>query len=149
MTTPTPSTMVQLEIKNAIFSAKLDAETEMTQFADHVDNAALTTTSTATNFAAISGNDQNRVATPTETVVLNIGQSLVEGSLWLFLRENHGKSGQIEFFPQGGTTPKVSANVTFQAPGTLGGTRGPGVSGATVLVNGMAAITPVPAPVGG
>jgi hypothetical protein len=134
--------MVQLEIKNAIFSAQLDGDLEFTEFADHVDNAALTTTSTATNFAAISGNDQNRVAQPTETIVLNIGQSLKAGSLWLFLRENHGKSGKVEFFPAGGLLPKVSADVTFQAPGSLGGVRGPGVSGATILVNGMAEITP-------
>lgn len=140
-----PSTMIQLEIKNALFNAKLDGAAAAVEFADHVDNAALTTTSTPTNFAAISGNDQNRMGQPTESIVLNIGQSLVEGSLWLFLRENHGKTGTVEFFPNGGTAPKVTAEVTFQAPGTLGGVRGPGVSGATLPVNGQAVITPIPA----
>lgn len=138
------STLVQLEIKNAQFAAKLTDSVELTEFGDHVDNAALTTTATVTNFLAISGNDQNRVGTPAETIVLNIGQSLKAGSLWLFLRENHGLQGQVEFMPQGGDVPKVTADVTFQAPGTLGGARGAGVTGAVLLVNGLATITPEP-----
>lgn len=141
------TTLIQLEIKNAKVNAKLDGAVEMVDFGDHIDNVALTTTSTPTNFPAVSGNDQNRIGQPTENVVLNLAQSLVEGSLWMFLRENHGKLGTLEFFPQGGELPKVTASVTFQAPGTLGGARGPGVSGATLPVNGLATITPVPASV--
>ena len=137
------STLVQLEIKNAKVSAKVGTGVgSLLEFGDHVDNIALTTTSTATNFAAVSGNDQNRIAQPTETIVVNVAQSLKAGSFWLFLRDNHGKTGTLEFQPNGGTTPKVAADVTFQAPGTLGGGRGPGVSGAVILVNGMATITP-------
>ena len=136
------STLTQLVIKNAQVNLKLAEGVEMEEFGDHVDNAALTTTATATLFAAVSGNSQNSVSDPVETVVLNLAQSLKAGSLWMFLRTNHGKKGQLEFFPKGGVTPKVTADVTFQAPGTLGGAVGGGVSGATILVHGMATITP-------
>jgi len=136
------TTLVQLEVKNALVKAKVDADVALLEFGDHVDNAALVTTTTSTTFAAVSGNSTSSTPPPTETVVLNLAQSLKSGSLWLFLRTNHGKRGQIEFFPKGGTTPKVAADVTFQAPGTLGGTVGAGTSGATILVHGLATITP-------
>lgn len=136
------TTLVQLEIKNALVKAKLDGDTELEEFGDHVDNAALTTAVTSTLFAAVSGNSTQSSPDPTETVVLNLAQSLKTGSLWLFLRNNHGKKGQIEFFPKGGATPKVTADVTFQAPGVLGGGVGAGTSGAVVLVHGLADITP-------
>ena len=136
------STLTQLVIKNAQVNMKLDADVELEEFGDHVDNAALTTTSAVTLFKAVSGNGQAAVGDPDETIVLNLAQSLKAGSLWLFLRTNHGKKGQVEIFPKGGTTPKIAAEVTFQAPGTLGGAAGPGVTGATILVHGLAVITP-------
>lgn len=140
------STMVQLEIKNATFSAAIGEDADpltLTEFADHIDNAALTTTSTPAKFAAISGNDQNSIGKPAETIVLNIGQDLTAGSLWMFLRTNHGKKGTVKFGPQGGAgTGECLANVTFAAPATLGGAVGGGVSAATLQVNGQATITP-------
>lgn len=140
----TPSTLVQLEIKNALVKAKVGAGVAV-EFGDHVDSIALTTTSATSTFKAVSGKNQSKVQDPEETLVLNLGQSLKADSLWMFLRTNHGKTGTIEFYPAGGTTPKVEADVTFQAPGTLGGVQGAASSGATILVNGLAVITPAAA----
>lgn len=134
------STLVQLEIKNAQVNAKLTDGVEFEEFGDHVDNVALTTTTVATLFNAVSGNTLQRVQPFQETLVLNIGQSVKAGSLWMFLRENHGKTGVVEILPTGGQTDKITADVTFQAPGVLGGIVGAGLSGATLLVNGQAAI---------
>jgi hypothetical protein len=139
-----PSTLVQLEIKNALVKAKLTADATLTEYGDHVDNVALTTTAATSLFKAVSGNSKATLGDPDETIVLNIAQSLKAGSLWLFLRANHGKEGMVEIMPKGGAAPKIAANVTFQAPGTLGGAVGGGVSGATILVHGMATITPEP-----
>lgn len=133
-----------LEIKNASFKAALGAGV-LAEYADAVDNAALNSTATTNTWAPISGLNQQTASPLTEQVVLNLGQDLKTGSLWLFLRANHGKAGKIEFFPQGGTTPKVAADVIFQAPSAVGGAAG-GVptAGATLLVNGLATITPTP-----
>ena len=120
------TTLVQLEMKNALVKAKLAADTELQEFGDHADNVALTTAVTSSTFAAVSGNATSSSPDPTETIVLNIAQSLKTGSLWLFLRNNHGKKGQVEICPKGGATPKITADVTFQAPGTLGGAVGAG-----------------------
>lgn len=136
------STLVQLEIKNALVKAKLTADPTLVEYGDHVDNVALTTASTTALFAAVSGNSKATLGDPTETIVLNIAQSLKTGSLWLFLRNNHGKEGTVEIMPKGGTAPKIAATVTFQAPGSLGGAVGGGTSGATILVHGLATITP-------
>lgn len=131
-----------LEIKNASFKAAVGAGT-LTEFADAVESIQLQATSTAKVWEPISGAVQQGAGAAKETVVLNIGQDLTAGSLWLFLRANHGAKGKVEFYPKGGTTPKVAANVTFQAPGTLGGNATANtVSGATLLVDGLATITP-------
>lgn len=136
------STLVQLEIKNALVKAKLTADAALVEYGDHVDNVALTTTAATSLFKAVSGNSKATLGDPDETLVLNIAQSLKAGSLWLFLRNNHGKEGMVEIMPKGGTAPKIAATVTFQAPGTLGGAVGGGTSGATILVHGLATITP-------
>ena len=138
------STLTQLEIKNALVKAKLTADPTLVEYGDHVDNVALNTTSTTALFKAVSGNSKATLGDPDETIVLNIAQSLKAGSLWMFLRASHGKQGTVEISPKGGTAPKITADVTFQAPGTLGGAVGGGVSGATILVHGMATITPEP-----
>lgn len=138
----TASTLTQLEIKNAQVNVKLTADVEFIEAGDHVDNVALNTTSTTALFKAVSGNSKATLGDPDETIVLNLAQSLKAGSLWLFLRTNHGKEGQVEIFPKGGIAPKITADVTFQAPGVLGGAVGGGVSGATILVHGLATITP-------
>lgn len=133
-----------LEIKNASFKAAVGAGA-LVEFADAVESIQLQAAASPITWQPISGAIQQTVAAPTETVVLNIGQDLKTGSLWLFLRTNHGAAGKIEFFPKGGTTPKVTANVVFQAPGTLGGNQtAQTVSGATLLVAGLATITPEP-----
>lgn len=136
------STLTQLTIKNAVVAAKIDGGTALAQYGDHIDNIALNTSATATLFAAVSGNSQQSISDPTETIVINLAQSMKADSFWMFLRTNHGKKGTIEFSPKGGTTPKVVATVTFQAPGVLGGAVGAGTTGATLLVDGMATITP-------
>lgn len=131
-----------LEIKNASFKAAVGAGV-LTEFADAVESVQLQAAASPTKWQPISGAIQQGVGAATETLVLNIGQDLKAGSLWLFLRANHGAKGKVEFFPKGGTLPKVTANVTFQAPGTLGGSQtATTVSGATLLVDGLAVITP-------
>jgi len=133
-----------LEIKNASFKAAVGAGV-LTEFADAVASVQLQASSTPRSWNPISGAIQQNVGAQSESIVLNIGQDLTTGSLWLFLRTNHGAKGKVEFFPKGGTTPKVAANVTFQAPGTLGGTAdAETASGATLLVDGLATITPAP-----
>jgi len=133
-----------LEIKNASFKAAVGAGV-LAEFADAVENAALNSTSTANTWAPINGVNQQTASPLTETIVLNIGQDLKTGSLWLFLRNNHGLAGKVEFYPAGGTTPKVAADVVFQAPSTVGGAAG-GIptATATLLVKGLAVITPAP-----
>ena len=133
-----------LEIKNASFKAALGAGV-LAEYADAVENAALNSASTANTWAPINGVNQQTASPLTETIVLNLGQDLKTGSLWLFLRTNHGLAGKVEFFPAGGTTPKIAADVIFQAPSAVGGSAG-GIptAGATLLVKGMATITPTP-----
>lgn len=129
-----------LEIKNASLKAAVGAAV-LVEYADAIDSAALNSTSSPVKWVPINGAVQQGAGPLSEEIVLNIGQDLTAGSLWLFLRNNHGAKGKVEFYPKGGTAPKVAANVTFQAPGTLGGGVGVGTSGATLLVDGIAAIT--------
>lgn len=138
------STLTQLIMKQASFAASLgqDPEAQLTEFSDHADNVTLATTNTTATFPAISGRNISTVGEPTETLTLNIAQSLKKDSLWMFLRTNHGKTGRIRLLPTAGGTGEVNAEVIFQAPAALGGTQGGGVSAATVLVQGLADITP-------
>lgn len=136
------STLTLLVIKNAQVNARLAGATEYEEFGDHVDNAALNATAATALFKPVSGNSQASMGDPDETVVLNMAQSLKTGSFWLFCRENHGKKGQVEIFPEGGTTPKITADVIFQVPATLGGAVGANTSGVTFPVEGKATITP-------
>jgi hypothetical protein len=133
-----------LEIKNASLKVALGAGT-FTEYADAVDNAALNMASTTNTWAPINGVNQQTASPLTETITLNLGQDLKTGSLWLFLRTNHGAAGKVEFYPQGGTTPKVAADVVFQAPAAVGGGAGtiPATT-ATLLVKGLSVITPAP-----
>ena len=134
--------LAQLIMKNAVLSAGIGTAVPLTEFSDHADNVALATTNTSATFAAISGKNQSSVGEPTETLVMNIAQSLKSGSLWMFLRDNHGKEGRVSLVPSGEGTAKVDATVIFQAPASLGGAQGGGVSAATLLIVGMADITP-------
>lgn len=139
-----PSTpLTQLIMKQAVFSASVGSgTTTMTEFSDHADNVTMTTTATAGAFNAISGKNTQTVGDPVESLGLNLAQSLKADSLWMFLRENHGKAGKVSLTPTGGGKGKVDADVIFQAPATLGGGQGGGVSAATLLVQGLAKITP-------
>lgn len=140
-----PSTpLTQLIMKQANFSAAVGTGTAvtLTEFSDHADNVALTTTATAASFLPVSGKNIQTVGDPTETLTLNLAQSLKKDSLWMFLRNNHGKEGKVSLTPTGGAKGKVEATVIFQAPATLGGAQGGGVSAATLLVQGLAEITP-------
>ena len=133
-----------LEIKNASLKMALGAGV-LAEYADAAQSAALATTSTANTWAPINGVNQQTASPLTETIALEIGQDLKTGSAWLFLRNNHGLAGKVEFYPSGGTTPKVAADVIFQAPSTVGGAAG-GIptATATLLVKGLAVITPTP-----
>lgn len=140
-----PSTpLSQLIMKQAVFSAAVGtgSAVTLTEFSDHADNVTLTTTATTASFLPISGKNLQTVGDPTESLGLNLAQSLKADSLWMFLRNNHGKSGKVSLTPTGGGKGKVEADVIFQAPATLGGAQGGGVSAATLLVQGMATITP-------
>lgn len=138
-----PSTpLTQLIMKQAVFSASVGTAGALTEFSDHADNVALGTTATTASFLPISGKNQQTVGDPVETITLNLAQSLKADSLWMFLRSNHGKAGKVSLTPTGGGKGKVEADVIFQAPATLGGAQGGGVSAAVLLVQGMATITP-------
>lgn len=137
-----PSTpLSQLIMKQATFSAAVGTGATLTEFSDHADNVTLNTTATTASFLPVSGKNIQTVGDPTETVGLNLAQSLKADSLWMFLRNNHGKSGKVSLVPTGGGKGKVEADVIFQAPVALGGAQGGGVSAATLLVQGMATIT--------
>lgn len=132
----------QLIMKQAVFSAAVGTEGTLTEFSDHADNVTLTTTATTASFLPVSGKNLQTVGDPTESLGLNLAQSLKADSLWMFLRTNHGKTGRVLLVPTGDSEAKVEAEVIFQAPATLGGTQGGGVSAATLLVQGLAKITP-------
>lgn len=132
----------QLIMKQAVFSAAVGPAGTLTEFSDHADNVSLTTTATTASFLPISGKNQQSVGNLLETITLNLAQSLKKDSLWFFLRNNHGKTGRILLTPTEEGEGKVEAEVIFQAPTTLGGAQGGGVSAATLLVQGMADITP-------
>jgi hypothetical protein len=131
---------VLLEIKNASFKAALGVAA-LVEYADAIESAQVNTTSTPYKFTPISGAVQQGSGALTEEIVISLGQDLTAASLYTFLRTNHGGKGKVEFFPKGGTVPKVAANVTFQAPGAIGGAAGIGMAQATLLVDGICAIT--------
>jgi len=132
----------QLIMKQAVLSAAVGDTGELTEFSDHADNVTLTTTATASTFSPVSGKNVSNVGDPQDSLGLNLAQSLKADSLWMFLRKNHGLEGRVSLTPTGGGTGKVEAKVIFQAPATLGGGQGGGVSAATLLVQGLADITP-------
>ncbi|WIF20475.1 major tail protein [Arthrobacter phage Berka] len=130
-----------LEIKNASFKAAVGAGA-LVEYADAIENAQVNITSTPYKFTPINGVVQQGAGPLTEEIVLSIGQDLTAASFYTFLRTNHGAKGKVEFFPKGGTVPKVAANVTFQAPGAIGGAGGTiGMASATLLVDGLSTIT--------
>jgi hypothetical protein len=133
-----------LNIKNASVKLALGAGV-FTEYADAIDNAALNNTNASSQWIPVSGVVQQVEGALVWEVVLNLGQDLKTGSLYLFLLNNHGATGKIEFFPAGGaTTPKVAANVTFSAPRALGGGVGIATAQATLRVDGQPTITPAP-----
>jgi len=133
-----PHTM--LEIKNASFKAALGAAA-LVEYADAVESAAINVSSSPYKFTPISGAVQQGSGALTEEIQISLGQDLTAASLYTFLRTNHGGKGKIEFFPKGGTLPKVAANVTFQAPAVIGGGAGIAMATATLLVDGLCTIT--------
>lgn len=139
-----PSTpLSQLIMKQAVFSASVGGSSAtLTEFSDHADNVTLNTTATAGTFLPVSGANIQTVGDLIETMGLNLAQSLKADSLWMFLRKNHGKKGRVSLTPTSGGAGKVEADVVFQAPAALGGGQGGGVSAATLLVQGVATITP-------
>jgi len=131
-----------LEIKNASVKAKVGTGTgTLTEFGDSVDVVSLDNSATSVSWKPVSGKNQTSIALPDQIINLNVGDSLTSGELWEFLYTNHGKQGQIEILPNGGTTPKIAATVTFMSPAKIGGQVGVNSSAAALPVVGRASIT--------
>lgn len=131
---------VLLEVKNASFKASVGVAA-LVEYADAVESATVNVTTSPYKFTPISGAVQQGSGALTEEISVSLGQDLTAASLYTFLRTNHGAKGKIEFFPKGGTVPKVAANVTFQAPAAIGGGVGIAMAQATLLVDGLSTIT--------
>jgi hypothetical protein len=129
-----------LEIKNASFKAAVGAAA-LVEYADAIDSATVNVSNTDYKFSPISGAVQQGAGALTEEIQISLGQDFTAASLYTFLRTNHGAKGKIEFYPKGGTVPKVAANVTFKAPTSMGGAPGIAMSTATMLVDGVSTIT--------
>lgn len=135
-----------LEIKNASIKFKIGAGV-LTEYGDNIDNVKVATTYTVAKWAPVSGNGQSKVSAPSDQLQINVGDSLQATDLWLFLRNNHGLTADVEVTPTGGGVAKIVGNVTVVAPGSIGGAEG-AVNASTVNLdfNGAATITPEPAP---
>lgn len=112
-----------------------------TEFGDALTLAKLNFTSTDSTWIPISGNVQNSTGALQYSVNLELGQSTKTGELMQFLVANHGAAGKCEFYPKGGTTPKVVADVIIKAPAELGGGVGVATTTAGFMVDGTPAIT--------
>lgn len=115
------------------------------EYSDAIDSVGIDYTFETLDWKPISGNNQSQVSSLSATATFNIAQDLKTGSLYLFLLNNHGALGQVEFFPAGGTTPKVAGNIVISAPKNLGGKAGE-ITQSTVEIkfDGVPTITATP-----
>ena len=113
-----------------------------TEFSDASLEVKLTNTFETYEHKPVSGVNQNRPGPLSQTVTISVASDLKTGSLWLWLMNNHGVAGKIEFYPAGGTLPKVAADVVIVAPSEVGGAQGlAGPASVTLTVDGLATIT--------
>jgi hypothetical protein len=130
----------QLEIKNAGVKAAVGAGV-LADFADAIDNVKLQTTYAVTRFNGVSGKAAVTATPIKDALVINLGDSLKTGEFWAFLRANHGLVGKVEFTPQGGASPKITADVLLVAPGSVGGAEGANASTVTIECLAPATVT--------
>lgn len=131
-----------LTVKNATLKmAPTRTAPVYVEFGDALSSAKVLFTSTDNTWEPISGNVQNSTGALKYEVVLDLGQDTKSGGLLQFLVANHGAAGKMEFYPKGGTAPKVLADVIVRAPGELGGAVGVATTSVTLKVDGAAAIT--------
>lgn len=111
------------------------------EFGDALTSAKILFTSTDNEWEPISGNVQNSTGALKYEAQLDLGQDTKTGGLTQFLVANHGAQGKMEFYPKGGTTPKVVADVILRAPAELGGGVGVATTSASLKVDGTPVIT--------
>ena len=124
-----------LTIKNAIVKvANTRGGTPVfTEFSDATNSIVLNMAYETIEWKPVSGLNQTQVGTITWTATLEIAQDLKAGSLWNYCLTNHGVAGKIEFYPKGGTAPKVVGDNIIAAPSQVGGAQG-GALAATVTL---------------
>jgi hypothetical protein len=134
-----------LTIKNASLKlANSRATPTFVDFGDALTSAKVNFSSADNTWEPISGAVQNSTGALKYEVQLDLGQSLKTGELMQYLIANHGVQGKAEFYPLGGTTPKVAVDVVLKAPAEMGGAVGVATTSVTMKVDGAAAITWTP-----
>jgi hypothetical protein len=133
-----------LTIKNAVvkLANTRGGSPVFTEFSDATNSITLNTAYETVEWKPVSGNNQTQVGTLSWTATLEIAQDLTVGSLWNYCLTNHGVAGSIEFYPKGGTTPKVVGSVIIAAPNAVGGGQGGALSATvTMTFDGAATVT--------
>lgn len=135
-----------LTIKNAIVKiANTRATPVFTEFSDGTNSAVLNIAYETIEWKPVSGLNQTQVGTMTWTATLEIAQDLKTGSLWNYCLTNHGAAGKIEYYPKGGTTPKVVGDIIIAAPSQVGGGQGGALTASVTLTfDGPATVTTEP-----
>jgi len=128
-------------IKNASVKAALAGETPLVEYADDIDIVQLVTSFETTERKPVSGNNSSAIGPLKDNVNVTFADSLAPGEFWLFLRENHGASIDVEFTPKAGGTAKIVHTVTATAPGSFGGGQGYNAATAVLFGEGPATIT--------
>lgn len=132
-----------LTLKNSIVKiANTRATPVYVEFSDATNAITLNMAFDTVEWKPVSGVNQSQVGAITYSATLEIAQDLKTGSFWNYCVTNHGAAGKIEFYPKGGTTPKVTGDIVISAPSQVGGTPGVALS-ATVNItfDGPAVIT--------
>ncbi|MFC8038626.1 hypothetical protein ACFUOZ_04665 [Paenarthrobacter sp. NPDC057355] len=114
-----------------------------TEFSDATNSAVLNMAYDIIEHKPVSGVNQTQVGTITWSATLEISQDLKTGSFWLYCLNNHGAAGKIEFYPKGGTLPKVTGDIIIGAPSQVGGSAGSALyATVTFSFDGAATVTP-------
>lgn len=121
MTTQVTFNPVQISNATVLISTTRGSSAVFTDYSQAVSSASLTLAYTTSTFKSVSGNVVSAVGKPVYTAALKVGQDFASTSLFTLLLNNHGVKGQIQVFPQGGTTPEFSGNVLLVAPDTAVG----------------------------
>lgn len=136
-----------LTIKNAVVKlANTRTGTPVfTEFSDATQSAILNLAYETIEFKPVSGKNQTQVGTVSWTATLEIAQDLAAGSLWNYCLTNHGVAGKIEYYPKGGTVPKVAGDIIIAAPNAVGGAQGGALTATVTLTfDGPAVVTTEP-----